>query len=200
MWEGFQKARNAVTKVSVKEPKQIQARLLDFLKKTCIIHTMPKEVINNGELSGNITAFTRLGNGAGVNNWLLKGDPRQGGRPEVFVGSFPKLLRRPGGLVLMTGATPDVDPNYHINRVLALTIPENAVKIPDDPWIRGEIEAVTVVIKFPSSALVLGSSPVNGEEVVALYALFGMSADTALSEIKRGMRLSLRKQNQFKQF
>lgn len=158
---------------------------------------MREEEIDSNQLMENIIRFTNLGNEHGVNNWLLRGNSSGGGIPEVYAGCFPRLYAPIGGLVVVTPVTQAADRNLsrYYKDIFGLTIPDDAVIIADDKPIRDGLETIVSAGSLPSIALVLGRSGAGHGKVAVLYAIVGVSAQTALSEIQRGLQRGMANQN-----
>lgn len=140
--------------------------------------------------SQKVHSFIRLGREQGVNNFGIAGTIQsKQGYLEVLFGYFPRIH----GLECMVVAVGQLgfDPDDYTKRVLELSVPEEtlALKVPDNPKVRNHMEIFLRRETMPSHVLVIGRS--NDQEVIALYTIAGVSPETALKEIQKGMYKSI---------
>lgn len=155
---------------------------------------MTPERFTGEQLGRNLEQFVMLENDHGVNNWLLRGGTLHRGRPLVYVGAFPRLHGHIGE-VITRAAEPGIEVTGYSQKVLELDVPDDADIIEDNRVVRLGMEAIVTRGGMPSIALVFGENLVTKEEVVALYAIVGISAETALKELQRDMRQAIAHQN-----
>ncbi|MCR4325095.1 MAG: hypothetical protein NUV69_05425 [Candidatus Curtissbacteria bacterium] len=137
--------------------------------------------------------FANMGNESGVNNVILEGVPSVRGVREATFGYFPLALGREAATAVGQ-VEPDLDYESYLEKILAMEIsPEVQALTPDNKRQRDHMERFTVPNLLPSHVITFGRS--DGQEVVTLHMLIGISPRTALKEMQRTIKQELQRAN-----
>lgn len=141
--------------------------------------------------------FVEMSPQLGAKRFVLKGpnDPAAV-TPLVLAAVFPRELFPPNQIFLLRGKTPGVKVRSFYQPILQLEIPNTikALAVRDDVSLRTVITRASMSVA-PTCALVIGRVEDTGEETATLFAIQGVSPETALQEIKTGLRAKIAEMN-----
>lgn len=131
-----------------------------------------------------------------VKNFIIQGDfyPERGqADPKFYIVYFPKSHDTH---ILIPTDHHRLDVNLYCKKILDLKVPQNVqARVADNINHRRALEITAESKGYPSLALVFAKQDLSREEIVALFAIKGVSPRTGLLEIQNSLRRKMGRPN-----